>query len=478
MAHIAKYSRGAVGHMLSHYDRSKDNLSGNIDSSRTPENYNLAVHQPLSQLDFIHQRLSEVKTPTRKDLNVLCDWVVTLPKNIDRAGSCEFMERTYKFMVDRYGEQNVISAYVHMDEVQPHMHFAFVPVVEDQKHGGYKVSAKEAVTRFDLQTFHKDLDAHMERAYGRNIGILNEATREGNRSIEELKRGDAVQQVQEIRQQAVEAAQTLSSATERLQAVVKEQSASEDVLERLRRDTEQAQQGLREVQKSAARMTDTADKYAKQKMATADRDADRTIKDAQRDAADLHGQAEKEARETLSQAKAESEAIRREIPALQEQRDTVTKELAEVRAEAKYTEVHPLREKRGVFDKEVKEVVLSAEDYRKYNAAIQHGYDLERDLRLAQYDIDASKYQKKHIGELEKENKDLRHERNELVTENKWLISEIDKGNAFFNKNPDVLERFNAYTERLELEAEKIREAAEQAVDKVSKRMQDMFQER
>ena len=44
-----------------------------------------------------------------------------------------FFERTYRFLCDRYGEQNVISAYVHKDEKTPHMHFAFVPVTEDKK---------------------------------------------------------------------------------------------------------------------------------------------------------------------------------------------------------------------------------------------------------------------------------------------------------------------------------------------------------
>ena len=68
-----------------------------------------------------------------------------------------FFERTYRFLCDRYGEQNVISAYVHKDEKTPHMHFAFVPVTEDKKRGGEKVSAKEVITKNDLKTFHTDL---------------------------------------------------------------------------------------------------------------------------------------------------------------------------------------------------------------------------------------------------------------------------------------------------------------------------------
>ena len=70
-------------------------------------------------------------------------------------------------------KENVISAYVHFDEVTPHMHYTFVPVVEDKKKGGYKLSAKEAITREELRTFHKDLSNHMERVFGRDVGILN-----------------------------------------------------------------------------------------------------------------------------------------------------------------------------------------------------------------------------------------------------------------------------------------------------------------
>ena len=199
MAHKQKYTRGAVGHMFGHYDRSKE-VPELKSPGNTVLNYNLASNdQPKSQLDFLHQRLSEVKVHNRKDVNVMVDWVVTLPQSLNGKGlenEDRFFKEAYKFLNDRYGKENVISAYVHMDETTPHMHYAFVPVVEDIKNGGYKLSAKEAITREDLRTFHKDLSDHMERVFGRDIGILNEATKEGNKSIVELKRGAAQEELQ------------------------------------------------------------------------------------------------------------------------------------------------------------------------------------------------------------------------------------------------------------------------------------------
>lgn len=69
----------------------------------------------------------------------------------------------------------------------PHLHFAFVPVTEDKRRGGYKVSAKEVISRKELQTFHQDLDKRMTEVFGRDIGVLNEATKGGNKEVVELK---------------------------------------------------------------------------------------------------------------------------------------------------------------------------------------------------------------------------------------------------------------------------------------------------
>lgn len=84
--HKQKYTRGAVGHMFRHYDRSKE-VPGLKSPGNTVLNYNLASNdQPKSQLDFLHQRLSEVKVHNRKDVNVMVDWIVTLPQSLNDKG--------------------------------------------------------------------------------------------------------------------------------------------------------------------------------------------------------------------------------------------------------------------------------------------------------------------------------------------------------------------------------------------------------
>lgn len=194
MAHVAKHTRAASGHMCAHYDRTAANISNeNINPERTKENYNLAPAREISQNDFIKERCGAVQCMNRKDVNVMCSWLVTAPKDLPEKDNQRFFEESYKFMSTRYGgEKNVVSSYVHMDEITPHMHFAFVPVVVDGRKGIEKVSAKELVNRADLRSFHEDLENHLAKAFGRELGILNEATKEGNKSIAELKRGQAV----------------------------------------------------------------------------------------------------------------------------------------------------------------------------------------------------------------------------------------------------------------------------------------------
>ena len=202
MAHMMKHTKAACGHMFAHYDRECEHISNeNIDTQRTHLNYNLAVHQQLSQGEFVKQRCSQVHCQNRKDVNVMVSWVVTAPKNLPEQEHGHFFKATYDFLQNRYGKENVVSAYVHMDEITPHMHFAFVPVIYDQKKDRYKVSAKEAVGRPDLQTFHADLSKHLELALGHEVDILNEVTKNGNKTVRELKREAAAKEIEDLKQE-------------------------------------------------------------------------------------------------------------------------------------------------------------------------------------------------------------------------------------------------------------------------------------
>ena len=207
MAHYAKYTKGSAGSLTRHYERAKNSKgeyikfkNESIDTSRTHLNYNLAPHQQ-GQLDFIKERLEDVHCLNRDDVKVMCSWVVTVPKTVPEEHHREFFERVYQHLEEKYGKQNVISAYVHMDETTPHMHFAFVPVVYDRKKDREKVSAKECVTRADLREFHTDLQAEIDqwieqKEYDFECDVLNGATENGNLTIQGLKAKELEQEIE------------------------------------------------------------------------------------------------------------------------------------------------------------------------------------------------------------------------------------------------------------------------------------------
>ncbi|MGM1389756.1 MobV family relaxase, partial [Bacillus cereus group sp. BceL293] len=193
MAHVQKYAKGNVQGLSIHWDRKTENHSNqDIDNERSHLNYDLCEKEG-DTLSRMNDRLSEVHCLNRKDVKVCADWAVTLPESLKDASEKEqreFFEKTYEFLANRYGgEKNVLSANVHNDETRPHMHFAFMPVVWDEKKQQAKVSAKEVLTRKDLKTFHQDLDEFLKKEIPQiyKEGILNDKTI-GVDTVKDLKR--------------------------------------------------------------------------------------------------------------------------------------------------------------------------------------------------------------------------------------------------------------------------------------------------
>ena len=189
MAHIAKYKLGALGNMCGHYNRWKDVPEGmpkkerqNIDPSLSHLNYNLAPERERGQVAFIDSRIKslELKRTPRKDAVRMCDCVVTMPKSLDPALRDEFFAAAYGELAAKFGDENIISAYVHLDEpkAMPHMHFAWVPVTKDGR-----LSGKEVVNRNVLKRLHTDLQVELERALGCFVEVILSPEKEQEKAL-------------------------------------------------------------------------------------------------------------------------------------------------------------------------------------------------------------------------------------------------------------------------------------------------------
>lgn len=124
--HLATYSKGDAGKMLAHYDRSigeRDHID------RDGVVYNLAPEFDGGVQARFRTLCEGIEIGAKT--KPLADWVITKPEGFT-GDTREFFKAVYDFMAEMVGEERIVCAYVHMDEpgAEPHMHFAFVPVVE------------------------------------------------------------------------------------------------------------------------------------------------------------------------------------------------------------------------------------------------------------------------------------------------------------------------------------------------------------
>lgn len=249
MAHVAKYTSVQVGHLFNHYNRDKEkdcNRSNeDIDKERTKDNYNLMQREETPQ-EYYKERLDELYNIGRADVKTMCDWVVTLPKDY-QGDAREFFVHTVDFLNERYGANNCIGAFVHMDEKTPHLHYSFIPVSRDDNPNHEqqeKVCAKEVLTRSDLRTFHDDLQNHLrERLPDREINITTGITKEQGRNmtVQEIKLNAKAERLKEKEKEIEEREERLTQKEERLKEQKRENLERQKELDKQQRELKQKQ---------------------------------------------------------------------------------------------------------------------------------------------------------------------------------------------------------------------------------------------
>lgn len=208
MANKAGFTSSGVGSMIRHYTRTPDAETGmyqdyprrygggHIDHGKTSKNYTIGE---CRDAEWVHERLKGVyQRPQDKGKKpIMLDIVVTMPTNEKMEDAEKFFRAAYESLYKRYGgRDNVVGCWIHMDEAQPHLHFAFIPVVDKRMKGNPEI--KEGISqkayfprKSSLREMHEVLQEDISRKMGHQVAILNGATIGGNKSIRELKRESA-----------------------------------------------------------------------------------------------------------------------------------------------------------------------------------------------------------------------------------------------------------------------------------------------
>lgn len=146
--HITKHKNGTRGQQR-HNERKEGqkHRNRNIDPTRTKDNVWLLPDDGRTFNERIESILEENYTGKRKVRSTavkMCEITVQIGGDLTENGTeeeqVEALKQAFEELRETYGEKNIVSAVIHVDETTPHLHFDFVPIT---KKGG--LSAREVV---------------------------------------------------------------------------------------------------------------------------------------------------------------------------------------------------------------------------------------------------------------------------------------------------------------------------------------------
>lgn len=146
--HITKHKNGTRGQQR-HNERKEGqkHRNRNIDDSRTKDNVWLTPDDGRTFSERIKSIIAENytgKRAPRSDAVKMCEITVQIGGDLAENGTeeeqVEALKEAFEELKEQYGEKNIVSAVIHVDETTPHLHFDFVPITPK---GG--LSAREVV---------------------------------------------------------------------------------------------------------------------------------------------------------------------------------------------------------------------------------------------------------------------------------------------------------------------------------------------
>lgn len=134
VARMQKMKSGNLVGIGNHNQRLTDNHSNkDIDTERSYLNYDLVNRTDNYKTD-IQQFINDNKSSSRavrKDAVLINEWIITSDnqffKDKDDKEIKDFFDTAKSYFADKFGDENIRYAQVHLDETTPHMHLGIVP---------------------------------------------------------------------------------------------------------------------------------------------------------------------------------------------------------------------------------------------------------------------------------------------------------------------------------------------------------------
>lgn len=172
VATMQKFDRSMIKGMQSHNQREHESRTNtDIDKTKEHLNYDLINDRPINYLEVIDNRLGELplKRKPRKDAVLINSFIIGSDqeffKSLTSKQTKQYFQESVDWFVNRYGQENVKWAMVHLDEPTPHMHIGVMPVTSD-----LRLSSKDLFDRNELRAIQSELHADVGLKWGLERG--------------------------------------------------------------------------------------------------------------------------------------------------------------------------------------------------------------------------------------------------------------------------------------------------------------------
>ena len=217
MAHLDHFPIKDVRNIMHEHERTAKNYKNDVDLERSCLNFGYGLQTADDVAIGMKARCADIMDGRKMpDNTTFSEWKATYPSTLCDEAKCmvwktdkegkkyqeevtyhkprslehvrKFFDVVWYFTVNRYGKDNVLGAYVHMDETTPHIHFVIIPEAISRKTGKLTVSSASKFTKKELFAYQRDLQDEMIKVFGDDAKewILNGRTK-GNYTIDELK---------------------------------------------------------------------------------------------------------------------------------------------------------------------------------------------------------------------------------------------------------------------------------------------------
>lgn len=193
-----------------------------IDLSRTHLNYDI-VQSDKTLYQRVKERVEDLKrngSRVQKNSVVMYSNILTVPREqAEKWGekkTDEYFKACYDFFCREFGTENVVSAVVHKDETNPHMHLHFVPV---NKENG-RLQARKAMNRQRINQIHDELPKFLQE---RGFEVERASGKTKDKNIEDIHEYKQVQRkINEKKQELEKIVKALPDTKEKIQYMKKE----------------------------------------------------------------------------------------------------------------------------------------------------------------------------------------------------------------------------------------------------------------